>query len=493
MILATKENVLSLYFKNKADKQRNVLRQKSIRGLKELKDMGLLPLKISSDLSFSLFMHVLGLRYADGCIYEQKRNKSYTFYLCFGKKIDALRFINDAKDIWGINLKYHFSSRAYYVYLPASMARLMIYLGSPVGRKTTQLFKLPKWIYKLPNNLKWEFISGLFSGDGEVPRLKSYGTSSESLKIWINSEKSIADKFCKYFMFDIWKLLTELNIQATKPKVIWNYPRISKKGGVTYPIAIRILTQKQNMIKFLREISYTYCNKAYTQSKKVLDGLKGKKQIKELENYINSYNKDSMASGVWILLEEKIQKRLINDAIKKFSSNLRQNKDLAKYLKIKCPSFKNLSLSTIQESYLPKWKYHRWFMPVDCFIELAKLCNQKIEKLKEHIEKVKTRDISDKYAISLSPGGIWNDMFRPREYSTTKCWNTFGAGVISDKGEILSDVRSVYTTKEGGIIPIEAARHHERIYLDVVKEAIEKGKRKIDLVAYSRGPGLSFA
>jgi len=69
--------------------------------------------------------------------------------------------------------------------------------------------------------------------------------------------------------------------------------------------------------------------------------------------------------------------------------------------------------------------------------------------------------------------------------------HTFGAAVVSAKGEIFSDVRDMYSTEAGGIVPAEAAKHHEAVYLDVIKEAIRQSKqRKIDLVAYSRGPGL---
>ena len=45
--------------------------------------------------------------------------------------------------------------------------------------------------------------------------------------------------------------------------------------------------------------------------------------------------------------------------------------------------------------------------------------------------------------------------------------HTFGVAVVRN-GKILSNVKSSYTTEKGGIIPIEAAKHHQenkkRIY-----------------------------
>ncbi len=69
--------------------------------------------------------------------------------------------------------------------------------------------------------------------------------------------------------------------------------------------------------------------------------------------------------------------------------------------------------------------------------------------------------------------------------------HTFAAAVVTGKKEILSDVRDIYTTKKGGMIPSEVAKHHEQVKDKVVREAIEDSKvKKIDLVCYSRGPGL---
>jgi len=70
--------------------------------------------------------------------------------------------------------------------------------------------------------------------------------------------------------------------------------------------------------------------------------------------------------------------------------------------------------------------------------------------------------------------------------------HTFASAVISSKGEIISDVRSMYQSDTHGIIPSEAAQHHEKLYHQIIKKAIEESKiEKFDLLAYSRGPGLS--
>ncbi len=71
--------------------------------------------------------------------------------------------------------------------------------------------------------------------------------------------------------------------------------------------------------------------------------------------------------------------------------------------------------------------------------------------------------------------------------------HTFGIGIVKN-GKVLSNVRRSYTTEKGGIIPIEAAKHHkenkEEIYLKSLQEA-GIAEREIDAVAFSQGPGLA--
>lgn len=71
--------------------------------------------------------------------------------------------------------------------------------------------------------------------------------------------------------------------------------------------------------------------------------------------------------------------------------------------------------------------------------------------------------------------------------------HTFGIGIVKD-GKILANVRDMYTTEQGGIIPSESAKHHERLFEELYKKAIETSKIKeedIDAIAFSQGPGLA--
>ena len=71
--------------------------------------------------------------------------------------------------------------------------------------------------------------------------------------------------------------------------------------------------------------------------------------------------------------------------------------------------------------------------------------------------------------------------------------HTFGIGVVKN-GKILSNVKKSYTTEKGGIIPMDAAKHHRDSARGIYSEALEKSgidERKINAIAISQGPGLA--
>ncbi len=72
--------------------------------------------------------------------------------------------------------------------------------------------------------------------------------------------------------------------------------------------------------------------------------------------------------------------------------------------------------------------------------------------------------------------------------------HTFGVGIIDGEGNILADVRSRYTPPRGmGIEPFNAAEHHSKEAVNVFRKALSEagiGVEDIDVIAFSRGPGL---
>ena len=41
--------------------------------------------------------------------------------------------------------------------------------------------------------------------------------------------------------------------------------------------------------------------------------------------------------------------------------------------------------------------------------------------------------------------------------------HTFGVGIVTDQGSVLANEKDTFTTKEGGMVPVEVAKHHEEV------------------------------
>ena len=71
--------------------------------------------------------------------------------------------------------------------------------------------------------------------------------------------------------------------------------------------------------------------------------------------------------------------------------------------------------------------------------------------------------------------------------------HTLGIGIVKN-GKIIANEKDSYSTEHGGIIPIEAAKHHEKIFDSILEKALKKTKislRDVDFISLSIGPGLA--
>jgi N6-L-threonylcarbamoyladenine synthase len=71
--------------------------------------------------------------------------------------------------------------------------------------------------------------------------------------------------------------------------------------------------------------------------------------------------------------------------------------------------------------------------------------------------------------------------------------HTFGVGIITDKGEVLSNELDSYTSPDSGMILDEVANHHKVVATKILQQALDKAGMRmenIDMIAYSAGPGL---
>jgi len=71
--------------------------------------------------------------------------------------------------------------------------------------------------------------------------------------------------------------------------------------------------------------------------------------------------------------------------------------------------------------------------------------------------------------------------------------HTFGVGIVSFSGEILSVVNDTFVPESGGLHPREVAEHHMQNFSSTLQKCFTQAKvswQDIGLIAFSQGPGL---
>lgn len=73
--------------------------------------------------------------------------------------------------------------------------------------------------------------------------------------------------------------------------------------------------------------------------------------------------------------------------------------------------------------------------------------------------------------------------------------HTFGVAIL-DNDKVLSNVKRLFTTESGGMIPAKVADHHVKICDQVLEESLKTAGVKakdVELIAFSQSPGLGHA
>jgi N6-L-threonylcarbamoyladenine synthase len=69
--------------------------------------------------------------------------------------------------------------------------------------------------------------------------------------------------------------------------------------------------------------------------------------------------------------------------------------------------------------------------------------------------------------------------------------NKVGVGIVTDKGDILANVRRTYVSPPGqGFLPRETAKHHQQHVVPLIAEALKQAKidpEQLDCVCFTQG------
>ncbi|EDP75559.1 RtcB family protein [Hydrogenivirga sp. 128-5-R1-1] len=220
---------------------------------RELSKRGLLPLYSDSD-KLPILLKLIGYTTGDGNLGENRVN-------LYGTKEDLLRIAQDVKKIdfsscgvYTRKRKTQIRGKTYtteenYLYIPSkSFVSMLRSLGVPLGKKTTQDFEVPSWIFKLPNWMKRLYLAGLFGAEMNKP-MTSNGYNFINLSFSMNKHPEYAGSG-RRFIKQISGLLSGLGIQTQEIEEFLE--------GKSLRLRLHISMEEENLLKFLEEVSYEY-------------------------------------------------------------------------------------------------------------------------------------------------------------------------------------------------------------------------------------------
>jgi len=273
--------------------------------LKELAKRNLLPLNLQNK-NISVLARILGFMLGDACCYiVRNRDARIEFY----EKNDNLKKIQgDIKklgfnsssirkresksvkkllDYYGNEKTIRKGSCSYSLrYESKPFWLLMVALGAPVGKKSTNKFLVPEWIMEASLNIKREFLSGLMGADGSAPRLdkrkhnkKSFNTPAFSL----NKEEHYLNNALEYIS-QLKKVFKEFGIETSEPRVV---PYATKKDGrKTLKIILEFNNRFENLLNLFGKINYRYCNEREVLGSYATEYLLIKKKVTDYRKNI---------------------------------------------------------------------------------------------------------------------------------------------------------------------------------------------------------------
>ena len=147
-------------------------------------------------------------------------------------------------------------------------------LGAPVGKKTAQHYNIPKWILNGTSDIKRAFLSSFFGGEGSCPKFQ--GRTIKPILFVQHKDIALRNEL-EIYLSQFKLLLSEFGINSRILISNRLYPR--KDGTHALRGELRILNSRDNILRFLENIGYSYCKYKEEASKDTIQYLTWKKSL----------------------------------------------------------------------------------------------------------------------------------------------------------------------------------------------------------------------
>ena len=282
--------------------------------MRKLKERNLVPLDYDHP-KLPYILKILGYFFGDG--YLNFIGKRCDGILSFSSKnpSNLVKIRDDIVKIGYTPSKVYFKerNREYFFYVNASSLLVLLHaLGAPIGDKTLQKYRVPKWIFQCSLEQKRLFLAAFFGAELSKPTVrKDKPTLFANPQLEMAKEVSIADS-AKEFLDDIIKLLKEFGVEATIYQRKGVYVR-KKDGKKTVKFILSIKSYPENLINLWKKIGYEYNEERQELAKLAVAYLKYKRELIERRRKLAEEIKRLVASGFSLMQIKKMLKIGMDD------------------------------------------------------------------------------------------------------------------------------------------------------------------------------------
>jgi tRNA-splicing ligase RtcB len=234
----------------------------------ELLKRGLIPLKAGSP-QLPYLAKLIGYLLGDGVVYFSNGKG----YVCaYGKEKDLESIKHDVARIGYTGAIYYrkrdhrivdqygvkeFTCETHELHVRStSLARLLVALGVPVGKKSSTEFTVPPWIMDSSRWIQRLFLAGFFGAELSSPKTH-YKTGFYAPILSQNKNRDYVENG-RLFFIQLMQLLEGFGIECSKISVRREY---KNRTGNTYRIRLLIAANEDNLLRLYRNVGFEYNRK----------------------------------------------------------------------------------------------------------------------------------------------------------------------------------------------------------------------------------------
>lgn len=181
-----------------------------------------------------------------------------------GDEKSLYNLIKDIEDLWGENScgkvrtrqtfspKYNIRGTSSQFVIHANVAKELLSLGMPQGKRTEQSYNIPEWILQGDYDIKTNFISGYYAAEGLIPSLQTNRKTPRPLSFCFS--KNILFKDSAFILSQQFqKILNDVGLNVS----ISYFNEVTKTEMIKFTMTIN--NSEKDFVKALNLLRLDYC------------------------------------------------------------------------------------------------------------------------------------------------------------------------------------------------------------------------------------------